>query len=73
MLHLHTELQQKLQLDCKTNITQIHQKIKLHGSLTIKDLRMPHSSREVQGMETQRRGEAQRSDGWAVPHSHVVN
>ena len=39
MPHLLTQLQQKLQLDCKTIITQNFQKIKLYGSLTTKDLR----------------------------------
>ena len=37
--------QQKLQLDYKTNITQISQKIKLYGIPTSKKLKKPHSSR----------------------------
>ena len=58
------QLQQKVQLDYKTNITQIRQKIKLYGSLTTKNLKKPHLSRRVgwvemrigteRGMERQR-------------------
>ena len=47
MLRLLTQLQQKLQVGYKTNITQIHQKIELYGSPTTKDLKKPHSSRRV--------------------------
>ena len=35
----------KIQLDYKTNFTQICQKIYLYGSLTTKDSKKPHSSR----------------------------
>ena len=35
----------KLQLQYKTNVTKNHQKIKLYGSLTTKELKKPHSSR----------------------------
>ena len=47
MFHLRTELQQKLQLDLKTSIAQICQKINLSGNLTIKDVNKPHSTRQV--------------------------
>ena len=47
MLYLHAQLQQKLQLDYKTNITQIHQKIELPESLTTKKLKKPHSFRRA--------------------------
>ena len=53
MLFLHGQLQQKLQLVYKTNITQIHQKIQLYGSQITKDLKQPHLSRLVGGAETQ--------------------
>ena len=43
MLHLHAQLLQTLQLNYKTNITQIHHKIKLNGSPTTKHLKKPHS------------------------------
>ena len=43
----------KLQLDYQTNITQTDQKIELYGSLTTKDLKKPHSSRQVGGAESQ--------------------
>ena len=47
MLCLLIQLQQKLQLDYKTNITQVCQKIELYGSPTTKDLKKPHSSRRL--------------------------
>ena len=50
MLHLLAQLQE-LQLDYKTNITQIHHKIKMYGSPTTKDLKRPHSSRRVGRVE----------------------
>ena len=39
------------QLYLKNDNTQSHQKIKLYGSLTTKDLKKTHSSRWVQGAE----------------------
>ena len=41
----------ELQLDLKTNKTQNCQKIELYVSLTTKDLKKPHSSRQVGGVE----------------------
>ena len=49
MPHLLTQLQQKLQLEYTTKITQNCQKIKLYGSLTAKDLKKPHLCRRVGG------------------------
>ena len=74
MLHLHAQLQQKLQLDYKTNITPIYQKIKLYASLTTKDLKKPRSFRLVGGTERQR-GAERCGDAaeWVVPHSCVVD
>ena len=46
--------QKELQLDLKTNNTQNHQKIKLYGSPTTKNLKKPHSFRRVGGAEGQR-------------------
>ena len=73
--------QKELQLDFETNNTQNHQKIKLYGSPATKDLKKPHSSRQVGREETQRRversgdtvhsGEAA-SAKQVVPHSRVV-
>ena len=40
---------QKVQLDYKTNVTQNNQKIMLYGSLTTKELKKPHSSKQVEG------------------------
>ena len=57
MPSLLTQLQQKLQLDYKTNITQICQKIELYGILTAKDLKKTHSSRQVGRAEAQRGAE----------------
>ena len=51
----------KLQLDLKTNDTQNHQKIELYGSPTTKDLKKPHSSRQVGGEE--KRGWVERRGG----------
>ena len=50
MARLLAQLEQKLQLDYKTNITQICQKTELYGNLTTKDLEKPHSPRRVGGM-----------------------
>ena len=52
MLCLLTQPQEELQLNLKTSNTQNCQKIQLHGSLTTKDLKKPHSSRWVEGKET---------------------
>ena len=52
-LHFLIQLQKKLQPDCKTNNIQYCQKIELNGTLTTKDLKKPHSSRWVEGAETQ--------------------
>ena len=43
---------EKLQPDLKTKNTQNHQKTKLYGSLTTKDLKKPHSFGQVGGAET---------------------
>ena len=56
MLHLLAQLQKELQLNLKTNNTQNCQKIELHGSLTTKDLKKPHSSRQVERAETTEMG-----------------
>ena len=37
----------KLQLNYRTNITQKCQEIELYGSMTTKELKKPHSSRQV--------------------------
>ena len=63
MLHLLAQLQKELQLNLKTNNTQNCQKIELHGSLTTKDLKKPHSSRQVERAETQRWGTEARRHG----------
>ena len=80
MLCLLIQLQINLQLDLKTNITHNHQKIKPYGSLTTKDLKKPHSSRWVRGVEMQiRSGEAGGTvwhwvaAEWVGPHSQVVD
>ena len=58
-LRLLEQPPKELQLNLKTSNTQNCQKIKLYGSHTAKDLKKPHSSRWVGGMETQRQsGEA---------------
>ena len=66
----------------QTNNTQNHQKSKLYGSLTTKDLKKPHSSRWVGGVESWRwdrkvvcHGEvaAAVAAEWMVPHLHVVD
>ena len=59
MLHLLTQLQKKLQPDLKTNTTQSRQKIELHGSPATKDLKKPHSSRWVGGVEGWKGGDAE--------------
>ena len=53
-LHLLMQTQEELQLDLKANNTKRHQKIKLGGSLTNKNLKKIHSSRLVGGAQTQR-------------------
>ena len=65
MLHLLAQLQKKLQLNYKTNVTQNHQKMKLYGSPTTKHLKKPHSSREVRGTEMQREVERHGATGAA--------
>ena len=57
MVCLLAQLQKKLQLDYKTNITQKHHKIELKGSPTTKELKKPHSSRWVEGAEMCRHAE----------------
>ena len=66
-LHNHIK---ELQLNLKTNDNLNCQKIELYGSPTTKDLKKPHSSRWVGGMETwslsrevRRHGVVQRGDG----------
>ena len=80
MLCLFTQLQKKLQLDYKTNVTQNHQKIKLHRSLTTKNLKKPHSFRQVGRAEMWRGTERCGAAKWCgeaveqvVPHSRVVD
>ena len=51
MLCLFSQPQKELQLDLKTNKTQNCQKIELYVSLTTKDLKKPHSSRQVGRVE----------------------
>ena len=51
MAHLFAQPQQKLQLNSKTTITQSYQKIKLYGSLTTRELKKSHSSRQVGELE----------------------
>ena len=68
MAHLLTQPQQKLQLNYKTPITQNSQKIELYGSLTTKELKKSHLSRQVGGVEMQRCRDAE----WVIPHPHVV-
>ena len=65
MARLPAQPQQKLQLDYKTNFTQICRKTELYGSLTTKDLKKPHSSRQVGGPETRRLREVWRGSGGA--------
>ena len=56
-----------------TNITQIRQKIELYGSPTTKDLRKPHSSRWVGGVEWHGGGVAQTGMEMrnGLSHTHV--
>ena len=79
MLHLLAQLQKKLQLDLKTNNTENHQKTELYGNPTTKDLKKPHSSRQVGEAETQRLVErcgdavwCREAVKWAVPHLCVT-
>ena len=67
MLCLLPQPQKKLQLDIETSNTLNHQKIKLYGSPTTKDMKKPHSSRWVSGAETLRREEQQNEQS----HIHV--
>ena len=69
MLLLLTQLQKKLQLDHKTNITQNHQKIELCGRLPVEDLKKLLSSRWVGGVEMWRQAEKHRDAVW---HREVV-
>ena len=77
MLHFFAQLQKKIELDLKTNTTQNHQKIKLYGNLTTKDLKIPHSSRQVVGGEAEmgRKAQDEVQSGevaeLVVPHSLV--
>ena len=64
--HLVVQSQQKLQLNYKTTITQNHQKIELYGSLTTKELKKSHSSKQVGGVEMRRCGDMEQ---WS--HTHV--
>ena len=87
MLHLLTQPQKELQLDLKTNNTQNHQKIKLHGSPTDQGFKevtfiqmerrggVTEMSREEQSREVQR-GVVQRGSHTAeqmVSHSHMLD
>ena len=67
MLFLLAQRQQKLQLEYKTNITQILQKIETYGSVTTKDLKKPHSFRWAGEVRTQ----VQRAGGMGGFHLHV--
>ena len=58
------QLQQKSPLDYKTNTTHNHQEIELFGSLTTKDLKKPHSSRQVGGAEVWGWAEQSRDMVW---------
>ena len=82
MAHLLAQPQQKLQLNCKTNVTQQCQKINLYGSLTTKELKkvtyiqMGRRGRDEEMQRgSQRRGDAE----WgmdmeqAAPHPCVVD
>ena len=69
MLCLLAQLQKKLQPDFKINNTENHQKIKLFGSPTIKDLKKPHPSRWVVGLKTQTWAKRCRDSVW---HGEVV-
>ena len=71
---LWVQLQQKIQLDYKTNSSLNRQKIKLCGGLTTKDLKKPPSSRRLEGQrcgEAQRGGEACRSAELQNEWSHI--
>ena len=68
---LLVQSQEKIQLDYKTDISKNHQKIELYGSLTTKELKKPHSSRQVtgwRGRDTQRGpGTQRRGLGSPIP------
>ena len=57
--------------DYKTNFIQNNQKIKLYGNPTTKDLKKPHSSRWVGGVERQR--EVAVAVERVISHSSVVD
>ena len=60
--------------DYKTNVTQNHQKIELYGNLTTKDLKNPHSSRQIGREEMQRSMERWHGDTeGAVPRPRVLD
>ena len=71
MLHLLVQLQQKLQLDHKTNITQICQKIELYGSPTTKGQMSRKSKHEEKCREAQRGGEVRRGTEKQSGQSHI--
>ena len=57
-----------------TNLkTKNNQKIKLYGSLTTKELKKKHSSRQVGRVETgsQGREDSQQDGGWRTRQSHI--
>ena len=54
-LHNHSKITAKY----RTNITQNHEKIKIYGSPTTKELKKPHSSKQVGGTEGQRHGDVE--------------
>ena len=64
MLCLLMQPQKELQIDLKTSNTQNHQKTELYGSPTTKDLKKPHSSRQVGGAESWRQVERHRDAVW---------
>ena len=68
MARLLAQPQQTLQLDYRTAVTQNHQKIKLYGSPTTKELKKSHSSRQVGGAETgDTRRDAEMRKGGPIP------
>ena len=82
MLCLLMQPQKELQIDLKTSNTQNHQKTELYGSPTTKDLKKPHSSRWIGGVEMHRQAERYRGTVWcrevvveeqAVQHSCEVD
>ena len=76
MLSLLAQLQKKLQLDYKTNITQNCQKTELYGNLA-KDLRSHIHVTSIQmgrkGGDMGRGGEVQRGSRMSSPHSPLVD